>query len=650
MSDDDPRPDNVVDIRQAMEDAQPAVMDEQDFGAIDDAPPVGNSAAPSQRTGTDNLPPQRLRLQGDIRGWPVKALGVKGSMYYYLDELNQLRELSAKEHSKNNIASLFGRQLGKVYEYYPRAKMEDGEWIVTGWQAEKVVEDLQVACAKRGVWDPKDRVRGAGAWCGEDDELILHCGDKIILIPQYDEDGNRVADGWEESVILKPDVIGRSVYPAAPAGPMPHMDRQIAGSDGPAQAVLDILNTWNWKRHDLDAYMLFSWICAAYLGGALEWRPHCWLGGGAGTGKSSLQRLIDNLLNDMCLSITDPTAAAIWQTLGSASLPVKIDEGEAEEDDRAIQNVIKLARHASSGGKVTRGGQDHKSHEFLIRSPFLYSSVLIPALKGTDKSRIAVLDLGDLLNSEPPNTSPKRMKDLGRRIFRRVVDGWVRLPQALEQYRAALQKEGLDSRACDQYGTLLAASDLALYDGHVPPERAADWAAQVKASDIVSWGDTDKDEDEFIRHLLTSTIDPWRSGSRQTVAELIEKAWGRQPGEFPDKDAQRALGMHGMKIGQLKEVGIGMDEPWFLMIANKHRGLDELFKDTRWKKGVWRQPALRLPNAFAPKAAVYIGGATTKVAAVALDSVMPSGMETTSERGEAARTQNPPNPDPEEFL
>lgn len=641
MSDD--REDNVVQLREIFEKAQPVAMeDEPEGGAIDDAPPMGEESPPEGQYsggGGDG------RSVVPMRDWPVRPLGRNGGTCYYLDDLNQLRALDPKEHSRNNLVSLFGRRTDMLLEVYPR-KDKDGN--VTGFQPEKYLDDLQRACALQGVWNPLDRVRGAGAWQGEDGELILHCGDLVIVLPRFDKDGKLLADPWDERVIYAPDLIDRIVYPATPAGPKPHEKVQAPETDGPGREIISILETWNWKHPELDAYLLFGWLSAAYLGGALEWRPSCWLTGGRGTGKSTLDKAIDNLLNNCGIFVSDPTAAAIWQKLGSGSVPVILDEIEAKADNRKSQNIIELARQASSGGVIVRGGNDHNVHEFIIRSPFMFSSILVPPMEAQDRSRQVILELDPLKNSRPPDLSPKRLRGLGKQLFRRVVDGWSRLPQAIEQYQAALQDQQLDSRACDQFGTLLAAADLALYDGDVPPERARYWAEGIVQASKVNWGDDDKDEDEMVRHLLSSTIDPWRSGSRQTVAELLEKAWGRNIGEYPDKDAIRALGMHGMKVAPaVMNKPAGDDNPMCLYVANKHRGLEEIFDGTHWAKGVWKQAVERLPNSGIPPKAVYFGGVTSRAVQVLLEEILPTGRDETCEPGAASRTQQPP-PDPDQ--
>ena len=113
-------------------------------------------------------------------GCPVKPLGVHGDSYFYLDAQAQIRELKAGKHGRLEILALFGTRTKLLHSAFPRHK-RDG--TVDGWRAEQAAEALMVECARRGIWDPAQRLRGPGAWMGENGELILHCGHAVWIGP-----------------------------------------------------------------------------------------------------------------------------------------------------------------------------------------------------------------------------------------------------------------------------------------------------------------------------------------------------------------------------------------------------------------------------------------------------------------------------------
>lgn len=551
---------------------------------------------------------------------PVVPLGVAGDVCHYLDAARQLRTLNARDHSRLGLQSLFGVHARRLYLYWPRVNA-DGN--VTGWRPELAAESLMGSAFRRGVWDVFDRVRGKGAWLGENGELVLHCGDKIWQGPGIGEE----SDGrW-----IDPGALGRYVYPACAPGPRPHSRVITGGPSGPAHTLLHILRTWNFRRGEVDAMLLLGWIGAAMLGGALKWRPLAWLTGGQGTGKSTLHDLLKRIFDDALVSVSDASAAGVWQKLGQSTEPVALDELEAEEDNRKAQNVIKLARQAASGGVVLRGGADHRGTEFVARSCFLFSSILVPPLLGQDRSRMAILELGQLTHgAKPPALAPAPMRELGAQLRRRLAVGWFRLGHALEVYRAALVDNGHTARGADQFGTLLACADVMLHDHETDTDSAQQFADKLRAADLAEHDDDMRDEYRCLAHLMTCAIDPFRSGGRKSVSEWVGNA-AVEPGDFASDgalgvtdpvEANRVLGTYGMKV-----VTGGKTGRRFLAVANYHQALSQLFGHTHWAgrsgtMGVWAQALRRLPGAER-SGTLWFAGAAGKATLVPLEVVLP---------------------------
>ena len=107
---------------------------------------------------------------------PVTPLGTKKGTYYYIDALGQFRELKDKEHTRTILLGLLGSRLHFIETEYGKYS-ESGE--LTGWKPDNFGKDLMAECAAKGVWEPFERVRGAGCWL-DDDEIIIHCGDVVI--------------------------------------------------------------------------------------------------------------------------------------------------------------------------------------------------------------------------------------------------------------------------------------------------------------------------------------------------------------------------------------------------------------------------------------------------------------------------------------
>jgi len=522
-------------------------------------------------------------------GFPIVALGVAGENCYYLDGLNQIRELSPRAHSRNGIVQLYGPHQNLLVEYYPRWKVktdEDGnvvEKILIGFRPEQATDALMGAAARKGVWNPSERVRGCGAWLRNDGGLAYHSGDGILLAG-----GKRARDKWRE-----PGLIDEFVYPAA-APILRPWPTAVPGE--PAATVMELFGSWNWRHKACDPRLLLGWLGAAMIAGAVDWRPVVWITGGPGTGKSTLHRVLKGMLGGAILAVADASAAGIWQRTGFSSLPVALDELEPGEDDRRAQGILRLIRTAASGSMLLRGGADHTGAEFTLRSCFMASSVLVPPLSKADRSRIAILELLDLDKDEtPPDMRPDRLRDLGSKLLRRLVDGWARWNDTLALYRAALARKGYGARGADVFGTLLAAADLLLDDAELNADFADEKVDEVTTLAIAGDDDMSADEDRCLQHLLTSLLPPDGPGRRSV---------GRWVGDACDGDrdaagaAQDMLRTYGMKTEP------GDDGRRYFVVANSHQGLARLFQGTHWGSrsgttSVWKQSLARIPGAQA---------------------------------------------------
>jgi len=583
---------------------------------------------------------RRPRLDRDTglpEGCPVLPLGLSGDTSYYLDAIRQLRSLEAKSHGRLQLLHLFGARQQLVYRYWPRW---DKEGALSGWRPEKGAEHLMSACARKGVWNPFERVRGAGAWRGLGGELILHCGDGVWIGPSAAQharaleaaDKLRVEDriGYLTRELaglwIQPGAHDRFVYPASAALARPGIDPEKLGKrfakTAPGVALFDILKSWNWKRGETDARLMLGWIVAAMLGGALHWRPMAWLTGGAGTGKSTLQALLKMLFGEEgIVPAADSTAAGIWQQLAYRSVPVALDEMEAEQDNRKNLSVVKLARLAASGGQMMRGGADHAGVSFTLRSCFFFSSIDIPPLMPQDRTRLAILELNKLhAKAVPPALDAGEIDALGRALRHRVVEHWHRFDDTLEAYRAALIAEKHSARGADQFGTLLACADLALEPNEIPhADAAAEWALKLSASSLAEISDLAAGERGALNHFLSWRADGWSQGTKPMLGELVE--WAIKPptadmvvGEErhwseENTNARKLLQRYGARIEEV-------DGITYLAIANRHAGLSTIFRDTKWntpsgETGVWVQSLTKLPNARPSEKALWFG-ATAK--------------------------------------
>lgn len=519
-------------------------------------------------------------------GCPIEPLGINGDLVYFLDQKRQLRMYAADKLNRGTIQALLCELQDLKYSYWPRKTYNEKDKCmdVTGWRPEQAADCLLMEASRRGIIDVIERVRGPGCWKDSDGKLVMHCGNII----------------YHDGEAITPGAIGRHVYPGATALPKPGCG--LDGRDA-AEELLSLFKTWNWRRPDLDPYLLVGWIGAAILGGALKWRPLLWITGDAATGKSTLHDVLKSVFGEGgIISSTDTTAAGLWQTVGHASLPIALDELEAEADNRKQMNIIKLARQACSGGQTLRGSSDHKNASFTVRSCFLFSSILIPPLMTQDISRMAILQLDELDSKVAPVLDHKNLERIGDALRERLLARWKKFPAVLHSWLVLLSQHGHGGRSADQFGTLMACYELLMMDTPAEPETHEAFGQLLNKSVLAETEESDPDHKRCVQRLLTSPIDLYRSGERRNVSSWVMQAGDITPGKTSSdadvEDANQVLGNIGMKVMRQK------DGKTYLCVANDHHGLTQLFKDSHWTgssgtNGVWMQSLRRVKGAKA---------------------------------------------------
>jgi hypothetical protein len=259
--------------------------------------------------------------------------------------------------------------------------------------------------------------------------------------------------------------------------------------------------------------------------------------------------------------------------------------------------VIELARVASSGDQVLRGGQNHEGAEFTVRSCFLFSSILLPPMLAQDRNRLAILELDPIPEGQVTrrrSTWPSCAISAAR-IRRRLVDHWHRLDELVERYKAALGAKGHGGRSGDQFGTLLAVADLMLYDVADDATIDSNGPSKLKADTLAEKATELADEQECVRHL--ATLVPSRSAAatsrsrssaisatRSTEGTTRRATGSRISGCGSSRATWKVDDDGNPEVGAHKPRGVTPQDDLYLAIANNHVGLARVFAETRWSQ------------------------------------------------------------------
>lgn len=540
----------------------------------------GELVAPGAWVGSHHID----ELTGLPTGCPIVPLGMgmDNDTVFVLNTLGSVAKLKSSASGKGPIGILFAgreRWLEWAFPRFGKAPKGGGPAPVTGWEADDARQAIYAACAFKGVFEDVDRVRGRGCHVDELGGLIYHGGDRI----------------WIGGRCINPGELGDYVYPARAPIMAPAKDE--AGPEG-ARDLLEILESWNWTRPGLDPRLLFGWICAAMIGGALDWRPMVFLTGDQGTGKSTLQKLIIAVLGRGIVSSVNTSGPGLYQKLRHDTVPVSVDELESEADTRKADEVIKLVRTAASGGKINRGSSEGTSREYECRSAFILSAINHPPLQGQDEARLAVLALRPIERAAVDTLFDGfDAHKVGRGILRRMIDGWGRWASTLKAFRKALIEAGHTGRSADQFGPMIAAGHIALSDAPPTALELKEWASWLDPDVLAETSGAAPNWRQCLGHLLDVQPDALRTYSFKSLGRYVQAYRDGGPGDLEN------LELRCQDLGLTISFPHGVHECWEtarLFIPSTHPEVIKLFAGTQWAGrpgagGVWTSALRQAP-------------------------------------------------------
>lgn len=481
---------------------------------------------------------------------PFNVLGYNDDkIYYYSFGMRQITGLTASSHTINNML-----MLASLDEWKLALGGEDGckpsDIPIRGLNV------LRQIAQRKGMFIPDERVRGTGAWM-DNGRTILHCGD-IMYVDNIETPMERMDSKF--------------VYTAG--------SNLIRPSDHPlnnsqANKLYEICTMPTWEN-ELSGALLAGWIVTAPICSLLSWRPHIWVTGEAGSGKSTvMDMIIKPAVGDIAFSLdSKSTEAALRQQLGYSGRPVIFDEAEPSV---AMDGVIELARLASSGGVVKKFGQNPFKAQFQA----CFSSINPPIKNYADRSRISLLVLkknrskdaedhyNNLLDTIEDTISPEWQQGL----LARTLDNIDALLANVKTFRSAARVELKAGREADQIAPLLAGLYMLFTTEKVSLEKAQAWISEKDWTLHTSIEET-SDPEKLLQHISTSIVKD-RANREIMIGELIRQ-WSTS-GVLDE----------GSKVSAYETLiryGIKPDGEW-LYIANNSQNLAKLLKDTDWQYG-----------------------------------------------------------------
>ena len=502
---------------------------------------------------------------------PVIPLGHTGTktFFYFARSTRQVVSLSPNSHTEKNLLGM--ADTTEWVNYYRRPS-------TINWN--EVAESLMAHCREAGMYDPS-RVRGLGAW-RDGADIIFHAGSKLYL------NGEEIS--FEEYTDTSYQYLAEQPITAPSA---------TAATPADVQSFTSVLETWNWEYPNLAPKLVLGWIGCGLVCGALSWRPHLWITGSKGTGKSTLDTLVANVLGKLCLSVQGSTTEpGLRQALNGNAIPVLFDEFEGSSRDAS--RVIGAARAAASdnAAKIIKGTPEGRPITYRLRFTAMFSGIIANVQNDADRSRIVFLEM---LPQKHDVTSRRRMleaferyqENFGATLLRRMLDALT--DGSFEATLSACQTEirlcGGDERKADVFAHLLAAYYVMSHDTEITEAEAKQLVKLLDAFD----DEGQSDEEECWAHLLGSLVTVDR-GDTKSIGEWIVCV---------DRgDAQRTT----VKaiIEELARHGVALDKR-VVKVSNTAPGIQAVYARTKWAQGGHARVLKRLPGAEAGGNARFTG-------------------------------------------
>jgi putative DNA primase/helicase len=348
-----------------------------------------------------------------------------------------------------------------------------------------------------------------------------------------------------------------------------------------AYKFVTILSRLNFSR-PIESKLLAGWVVVSPLCGALNWRPHLWLTGASGSGKSEVMKLfVKNFMREMMVDAqSETTEAGIRQFLGADALPVVFDEAEAEDKKglERMQSVLNIMRASSTsdGGKIIKGSSGGTAAEFNIRSSFAFSSIGANIHQRSDQSRITVIEI------KPDESLNRKEKwiETQKMYHELVTDEYIEgfqsrnvsmLPTILSNAKVFSSAASIvmnNQRTGDQLGILLAGYYSLTSDSEISFQKALEW---LKVQDLAEekLQNESRDEVKLINHLMRceAQIETIGYGRiTRTIGELIINSRGDIL-----KENESLMIPRDLSDATLKRIGIKVINGYMLISDNSEK-------------------------------------------------------------------------------
>lgn len=514
----------------------------------------------------------QLKPKEEVKTFSHYSLGFKEKSHYFTSTHNeQIIEITS--FSDTDFLNLMPLQ---YWESKFPTKQNGVNWILAK-------STLMQECRDVGIFESK-RIRGAGVW---DDEgrTIVNMGDHLVV------DGivcnlNKIKSKYFYTLGIK--------LPGLHPNPLTKEECKV---------IVDACELFKWREKDF-SFLLAGSMVVTRVCGALPIRPHLWITGEKGSGKTTLfNRLIYPLIGQPLLFLAgNSTEAGIRQELSANAIPVLFDEFENNGPKSAeiIQSVLDLLRvsWSETNAMVVKGSANGTAQFYQVRCSAIVTSIRQVSMSDADRSRFATIELAPHENDiehwkELDSILNKIDMEFGNRLFARTIKLLPVLLQNFKTMKAALNRQKPGQRFGDQYGMLLAGYSLLLQDEPLSESDADEIASVIPLQEARDAAQI-TDQESALNKLSTK-----RFPLQETDGTRTETIY------YTGAEAIQRARVNSFTRDALQTFGIRAEQDWFAIQVQNTELESLVFKGTAWSNN-WGKSLARLQ--YAERKKVRIAG------------------------------------------
>jgi putative DNA primase/helicase len=435
-----------------------------------------------------------------------------------------------------------------------------------------------------------ENIRGRGAWLDKE-KVVIHTGDKIIV-------NGRVFDLGDY----------RSDYIYEQGGPLGY-DIGNPLNKKEASLLLEFCRQLRWQRQ-VNAHLLAGFCVVAPFCGALSWRPHAWITGPAGCGKTwVLGQIVKPMLGGTAISVQGATSeAGLRQALRKDARPTVFDEaegGDNKNDQDRMDRIMGLIRASSAegGGDIIKGTSASGADAYQVRTCAIFASIGMQLNQQSDRTRVTILNMLAPEDGEKGQLEAKKHYEKLLAFQQGLPEGFAQRMQArtirllpvilknIKTFSAAAAAVLGQQRMGDQLGAMLAGAYSLISDAEIDFAKALEWVKEKDWSEENALAET-KDEHNLFQHIMEQQIpvEGAFTNHNRTIGECVRVVLGFDTdGKVTSSSCEISLKRNGIKVGQMNSRG-------YIYISNTADKIKRILYQTSWSRN-HANILMRIPGA-----------------------------------------------------